>query len=170
MDASLSELQELVMDREAWCAAIHGVAKGWTRLRDWTELNWTENVPGQVSLWNDPRNIRIRSSQKIFTGIWMSLHLFVVVQPFSLAWLFATLWTLGFPVLHHLPEFAQTYVHWVGDVIQPSHPLSFPSPAFNLSQFQGLFKWVSSLHQVAKVLEFQFQHQSFQWIFRTDFL
>ena len=59
----------------------------------------------------------------------------------------------------------------VGDVIQPSHPQSsrFP-PAFNLSQHQGLFQWVSSLHQVAKLLEFQLQHQSFQWIFRTDFL
>ena len=54
--------------------------------------------------------------------------------------------------------------------IQPSHPLSSPSPALNLSQHQGLFQWVSSLHQVAKVLEFQLQHQSFQWIFRTDFL
>ena len=69
----------------------------------------------------------------------------------------------GFPVHHQLPEFTQTHVHRVGDAIQPSHPLSFPSlPTFNLSQYQGLFKWVGSLHQVAKVLEFQFQHQSFQ--------
>ena len=76
----------------------------------------------------------------------------------------------GFPVLHSLPELAQTHVDWVGDTIQPSHPLSSPSPpAFNLSQHQGLFKWVSSSHQVAKVLEFQLQHQSFQWTFRTDF-
>ena len=60
---------------------------------------------------------------------------------------------------------------WVGDASQPSHPLSSPSPpAFNLLQHQGLFQWVSSSHQVAKVLEFQLQHQSFQWIFRTDFL
>ena len=67
------------------------------------------------------------------------------------------------------PRFIQTPVHWVGDAIQPSHPLSSPSPpAFNLSQHQGLFKWVSSLHQVAKVLEFQLQHQSFQWTPRTD--
>ena len=127
----------------------------------------------------------------------------------------------GFPVLPHLPELAQTHVHWVRDAIQSSSPLSSPSPpAFNLSQFssiqwlchvwlfatswtaayqtlptpgvysnscpsnnlwspspptfnlsqhQGLFKWVSSSHQVAKVPEFQLQHQSFQWIFRTDF-
>ena len=77
----------------------------------------------------------------------------------------------GLPVLHHLSELAQTHVHWVGDVIQPSYPLSAPSPsAFNLSQHQGLFKWVSSLHQVAKVLEFQLQHQSLQWTPRTDLL
>ena len=77
--------------------------------------------------------------------------------------------TPGFPVLHHLTELAQTHVHWVGDAIQPSHPLSSPSPpAFNLSQHQGLFQWVASSHQVAKVLELQ--SQSFQWIFRTDWL
>ena len=70
--------------------------------------------------------------------------------------------TSGLPVHHQLPEFAQTHVHWVGDAIQPSHPLLSPSPpALNLSQHQSLFKWVSSSHQVAKVLEFQFQHQSF---------
>ena len=69
------------------------------------------------------------------------------------------------------PEFTQTHVHQVSDAIQPSHPLSSPSPpAFNPSQHQGLFKWVSSLHEVVKVLEFQLQHQSFQWIPRTDLL
>ena len=68
--------------------------------------------------------------------------------------------TPGFPVFHQVLEFAQTHVHWASDVIQPSHPLSSPSPlAFNLSQ-----------HQEAKVLELQLQHQSFQWISRTDFL
>ena len=78
----------------------------------------------------------------------------------------------GLPVLHHPPEFAQTNVHLAGDdVIQPSHPLSSPSPpAFSLSQHQRLFQWVGSLHQVAKVLELQLQHQSFQWIFRVDLL
>ena len=79
--------------------------------------------------------------------------------------------TPGFLVLHQLLEFAQTHVHWVSDAIQPSHPLSSPSPPdFNLSQNQSLFKRVSSSHQMAKALEFQLQHQSFQWIFRTDFL
>ena len=67
----------------------------------------------------------------------------------------------GFSVHHQLPELAQTHVHRVGDASQPSHPLSSPSPpAFNLSQDQGLCQWVSSSHQVAKVLEFQLQHQS----------
>ena len=77
----------------------------------------------------------------------------------------------GLPVHHQLPELTQTHIHWVSDAIQPSHPMSSPSPpAFNLSQHQGLFQWVGSLHQVAKVLEFQLQHQSLQWIFRTDIL
>ena len=79
--------------------------------------------------------------------------------------------TPGFPDHHQLLELTQTHFHWVSDAIQPSHPLSSPSPpAFNLSQHQGLFKSVISLHQVAKVLEFQLQHQSFQWIFRIGFL
>jgi len=75
----------------------------------------------------------------------------------------------GFPVLHYLPQFSQTHVPWISDAIQPSHPLSSPSPpALNLSQHQGLFQWVSSSHQVAKVLELRYQ--AFQWIFRVDFL
>ena len=77
----------------------------------------------------------------------------------------------GLPVHHQLPEFIQTHVHWVSDAIQQSHPLLSPSPpAPNPSQNQGLFKWVSSSHQVAKVLEFQLQHQFFQWTPTTDLL
>ena len=72
--------------------------------------------------------------------------------------------TPGFPVLHHLPELSQTHVHWSSDAIQPSRPLLSPSPpAFNLFQHQGLFQWVGSSYQVAKVLELKLQHQSFQW-------
>ena len=79
--------------------------------------------------------------------------------------------TPGLPVCHQLPELSQTHVRWVSDAIQPSHPLSSPSsPAFNVSQHQGLFQWVGSSYQVAKVLKFQLQHQSLQWILRTDFL
>ena len=77
----------------------------------------------------------------------------------------------GFPIHQQHPEFIQTHVHRIGDAIQPSHPLSSPSPpAPNPSENQGLFQWVNYLHQVAKVLEFQLQHQSFQWTPRTDLL
>ena len=79
--------------------------------------------------------------------------------------------TLGFHVHHQLSELAQNHAHWVVVAIQPSHPLLSPSfPAFSLSQHQGLFQWVNSSHEVAKVLEFQLQPQSLQWIFRTDLL
>ena len=92
----------------------------------------------------------------------------------SHVWLFATPWTATHQaslVYHQLPELAQTHVHRVSDAIQPSHRLSSTSsPAFNLSQHEGLFQRVSSSHQGAKVLEPQLQHQYFQWIFRTDFL
>ena len=75
--------------------------------------------------------------------------------------------TPGLPVHHQLLEFTQTHVHWVGDAIQP---MSSPSPlAFSLSQHQGLFQWVSSLHQMTKKLEIQLQIQSFQWVFRVNF-
>ena len=104
-----------------------------------------------------------------------SKHNYITIQFSSVAQLCLTLCdpmnssTPGFPVHHQLPESTQTHVHWVSDAIQPSHPLPSPSPpAFNLCQHHDLFKWVSSLHQVAKVLEFQ--PQSFQSIFRTDFL
>ena len=95
------------------------------------------------------------------------------VQSLSSVRLFATPWTAtaGLPVRHQLPESTQTHVHWVGDAIQSSHPLSSPSPpTLDLSQHQGIFKWVSSSHQVAKVLELQLQNQSFQWTSRTDLL
>ena len=97
----------------------------------------------------------------------------ITVKFSSVAQLCLTVWPHGlqharFPY-HQLLELTQTHVHGVGDAIQPFHPLSFPSPpAFNLSQHQGLFQRVSSSHQVAKVLELQLQHQSFQCIFRTD--
>ena len=78
--------------------------------------------------------------------------------------------TPGLPVHHQLPEFTQTHVHRVSDAIQPSHPLSSPSPpAPNPSQHQSLFQWVNSSHQVAEVLEFQLQHHSLQRNPRADF-
>ena len=78
--------------------------------------------------------------------------------------------TSDLSIHHQLPEFTQTPIHRVGDTIQLCHPLSSPSFAFNRSQHQGLFQWVDSSHQVAKVLEFQLQYQYFQWILRTYFL
>ena len=106
-----------------------------------------------------------------------NLRLYYLSQFSSVAQSCPTLWdpmdcsTPGLPVHHQLPEITPTHVHRVGDAIQLFHPLSSPSPpAFNLSQHQGLFQWVSSSHQVAKVLEFQLQHQSFQWTLRTDLL
>ena len=98
---------------------------------------------------------------------------FSSVQSLSRVWLCDPMnrSTPGLPVHHQLPEFTQTHVHRVSDVIQPSHPLSSPSPpAPSPSQHQGLFQWVNSLHEVAKVLEFQLQHQSFQRTPRTDLL
>ena len=81
------------------------------------------------------------------------VHYSSVIQSCLTLWNLMDYSTPGLPVHHQLLEFTQTYVHWVGDATQPSHPLPSPSPpAFNLSQHQGLFKWVSSLHQVAKVI------------------
>ena len=77
----------------------------------------------------------------------------------------------GLPVHHQTPESTQTHVHWVGDAIQPSHPLSSPLlPPSIFPSIRVFFRWGSSSHQVAKVLEFQPQHQSFQWTSRTDLL
>ena len=107
----------------------------------------------------------------IFEGC---VSLLVAVQSLNRVWLLATPWTAARQApleSAQFPELAQIHVHWLGDAIQPSHPLLSPSPpAFNLSQHQGLLKWVSSSHQVAKVLELQLEHQFFQWICRADLL
>ena len=89
----------------------------------------------------------------------LNIYQYVVFQSLSHVWLCKPMncSTPGFLILHSLPDFVQTHVHWVSDAIQPSHPLSSPSPpALNLSQHQRLLQWVGSLHQVAKVLEFYF--------------
>ena len=129
------------MDRGAWWAIVHRVAKSKTGLSSHTRnisyyLVQFSSVTQSCSALSDPMNCSMP----------------------------------GFPVHHQLLELAQIHVHHEGDAIQPSHPLSSPSsPALNLSQHQSLFKWVSSSHQEANVLEFQLQHQYFQWTFRTDF-
>ena len=159
------------------------------RLKDETTTVCGIDVNSSLSIWcNSP--VKLFGPGNLFCGCslnykfnfltWRcSNYLFhiewVVVQFSSVAQSCPTLCdprdysTLGLPVHHQLLEFTQTHDHWVSDAIQPSYPLSSPSPpAFNLSQHQSLCNWVSSSHQVAQVLGFQ--HQSFQWIFRIDFL
>ena len=120
-----------------------------------------------------PNFILLYSHQKL----WCPLATTLILQFSSVTQSCPTLWdpmnhsTPGLPVHHDLQEFNQTHVHRVGTAIQPTHPLLAPSPTtHNPSQHQGLSKWVSSSHQVAKVLEFQLQHESFQWTPRTDLL
>ena len=128
-------------------------------------------------------NFSMATTFRIFLILFPNVNIYTVinillqVQFSSVAHLCPTLWnpmnwsTPGLPVQHQLLEFIQTHVHRVGDAIQSSHPLSSPSPpAPNPSQHRGLFQWVNSLHEVAKVLEFQLQHQSFQRTPRTDLL
>ena len=115
-------------------------------------------------------NIFIKSLIQVKQCVY--IYQFSSVQSFSPVPLFVTSWTAACQAsLSIAGELAQTPVHRVGDAIQPSQPLSSPSPpAFSISQPQGFFQWVSSSHQVTKVLELQLEHQSFQWIFRTDLL
>ena len=118
------------------------------------QMTWSQ---GRVIMWNLIIFFQFSSDQSLSR-----------IQLFGTPW--GTPGTSGLPVHHQLPEFTQTYVHQVGDAIQPSHSLSSPSPASNPSQHQGLFQWVNSSHEVAKVLEFQLWHQSFQWTPRIDLL
>ena len=119
--------------------------------RSWLDLTW---LPGEVLLWNS-----VQFSHSVVSDSLQSHRL----QHARLRCPSPTPGACSNPVIDSC--------HRVGEAIQPSHPLLSPSPpAFNLSQHRGLFQRVSSSHQVTKVLEFQLQHQSFQWIFRTDFL
>ena len=145
------------MDRGGWWAIVHGVTKSQTHLstntHTYTQREQTERSPEKMS--EAIRLVQFSSVAQSCLPLCNSMDCN----------------TPGFLVHRQLPEIAQTYVHWVGDAIQPSHLLLSPSPpAFALSQHQHLFKWVSSSHQVVKVSEFQLQHQSFQCLFRTDLL
>ena len=118
-----------------------------------------------------PKQQKFTISQPLYMRSLSSVQFSSVIQSCSTLCDPMVCSTPGLPVHYQLPEFTQTHVHWIGDAVQSSHPLLSPSPpVFNLSQHQGLFKWVSSSHLMAKGLEFQLQHQCFQLIFRTDFL
>ena len=116
--------------------------------------------------------LAVQGLSRVFSSTTMASVQFSSVQSLSHVRLFATTWiTARQASLSITNSQSLLNAHWVGDAIEPSHSLlSLSPPTFNLSQHQGLFKWVSTLNQVAKVLEFQLQYQSFQRIFRTDFL
>ena len=134
-----------------------------------SQTSWENSQEGKLTFsvyvlseWNS--HSKINTSEKYTANIFLWLCYSDLVTEKSCLTLcnHMNCSTPGFPVLHYLPEFIQTHVHWVSDAIQPSHPLLPPSPpSLNLSQHQGLFQWISSSHQVAKVLELQLQHQSF---------
>ena len=160
--------------RGAWWAAVYGVAQSRTRLK------WLSSSSSSSSLLIR-KTPMIVSFKIYFHGdlafSWVWNFRFAKWSCCSVAKSCPTLCdpvaysTPGFPVLHYLLDFAKSHVHWVNDAILPSHPLLPPSPpALDVSQHQGLSQWVGSSYRVANVLALQFQHQSFQWIFRVDFL
>ena len=138
------------------------VKRGWSG----TLPNPTDSPSGGFSEWYVGKQgfYIIYITHVLYSSVQSLSHVRPFVTPMDRS-------TPGLPVHHQLPESTQTHVHRIGDAIQPSHPLSSPSPsAFNLSQYQGLFQWVSSSNQVAKLLAFQLKRHSFQWTFRTDLL
>ena len=136
-----------------------------SRRRGWQRMRWLDGITDSMDM-----NLSKLPEWVMHREAWSdTVHRVAKIKH---NWVTELNWdcsTPGFPVLNYLQEFSQIHIHWVSDAIQPSHPLSSPSPpAFNLSKHQGLFQWVNYSHQVAKILELQ--NQSFQWIFRVDFL
>ena len=155
-------------------SSVHGISQA--RILEWVAISssrgssWPRNQTHISPISCNNKQILHHS---LYPGSSVSPHKLIAQGLlFSDAKLCLTVtpWAAADPHFLVLPEFAQTHVHWVSDAIQPSYPLSSPSLSLNLSQHHSLFQWVSILHQVTKVLELQFQYQSFQWIFRVDFL
>ena len=135
MEVGLGELWNLVMDREAWCAVVHGIAKNWTQESGWTEVNWCCPF---MEKGNNAYECNL-SNPNVFPHIYMSFQ-------FSHSVVSNSLWPDGLQQnklsYHQLSEITQAHAHQVHDAIQPSYPLPSPSlPTFNLSQHQGLFQW-----------------------------
>ena len=147
-----------------------------SRQEYWSELPWPPpgDLPNPGTEPVSPVAPALQVDSLLLSHQGRPYMTFSSVQSLSRVRLFVTPWTAAHQASLSVTSswsLTQTHVHWVSDDIQPSNPLSSPSlPAFNLSQHQGLFQWVSSSHEVAKVSEFQLQHQSLQWIFSTDFL
>ena len=160
MDCGLlgSSVHGILQARILECIAMPS-SKGSSWPRNWTRISYVSCIGRWVLYhWSHQEALYMPSVQ--FSSVAQSCP--TLCNPTNSS-------TPGLPVHHQLPESTQTHVHQVGDAIQPSHPLSSPSlPALNLSQHQGLSQWVSSSHQLAKVLEFQLDYQSFQWTPRTD--
>ena len=140
------------MERGTWWATVHGICQA--RVLEWVATAFS--VRYRLGMWyhritNDCADNACYPLTEETSGQFSAQSCPTLCHPMNHS-------MPGLPVHHQLPESTQTHIHWVGDAIQPSHPLSSPSPpALNLSQHQGLFKWVSSLHQVTKVLSFSFK-------------
>ena len=173
MDRKFSKLREIVEDRGVCSTTVHEVAKSQTWLSDWTKPTIFLWVLCS-KIWNQEVEI-LQFSSTPSLAWYCAFFAFPFIFRISLLVQFSSVTqscltfsdpmdcsTPDIPVHHQLPEFRQTHVHWVGDAIQPSHLLSpLSPPALNLFSHQSLFQWVSSSHQVAKVLELQLQHQSY---------
>ena len=158
-----------LMDCSIPGSSVHGIFQA--RVLGWGAIAFSVHValvvPRMVCVCAKIQMLKVKHMTHQFSSVTQSCPTLCDLMNHS---------TPGLPVHHQLLESTQTHVHLVGDAIQPSYPLLSPSPpALSLSQHQGLFQWVSSSHQVVTVLEFQLQHQSFQWTpglisFRRDWL
>ena len=163
-----------IMDYSPLGSSVHGISQA----RIWIAISLSRGSshPGiDPVLCTTGRFFTIWATReiqvKLFFLLWSSVQFSWVAQSCPTLCDPMNCSTPGLPVHHQLPEFIQTHVHRVSDAIQPSHPLSSPfPPAPNPSQHRSVFQWVNSSYEVAKVLEFQLQHQSFQWTLRTGLL